>query len=112
VVLSAADLFLNASLEESFGQTLLEAAACGVPSVAIARGGVTDIARDGENAVTVGSEDPAEFAAAAIRLAGDERLRARLGQGGRDLVEREFTLARQAARWREALAAGSPWPTG
>lgn len=44
-VLGAADLFLLASEEESFGQAALEALACGVPVVATAVGGVTELVR-------------------------------------------------------------------
>lgn len=42
-VLGAADLFLLASEEESFGQAALEALACGVPVVATAVGGVPEL---------------------------------------------------------------------
>lgn len=106
VVLSASDVFLNVSLEESFGQTLMEAAACAVPSVAIARGGVPDIARPGENAILVEEEDPARLVDATLALLRDPARRAELGAAGRRLVERSFSLPAQALRWREHLRAG------
>lgn len=106
VVLAASDLFLNVSLEESFGQTLMEAAACGVPSVAIARGGIPDIARHEVNAILVDREAPEVLAAAVLDLLADRFLRERLGVGGRRLVEAEFTLEAQAKRWQEWLARG------
>ena len=51
--------------------------------------------RDGENALVVRGEDPAAWAAAVARLAGDERLRARLRAGG----------LRTAARFPAGMAA-------
>jgi glycosyltransferase involved in cell wall biosynthesis len=103
VILSASDVFLNVSLEESFGQTLMEAAACAVPSVAIARGGVPEIARHGENALLVEDEDPARLVQATLSLLRDAARRAELGRAGRRLVERDFSLPAQARRWREYL---------
>ena len=44
-ILGAADLFLLASEEESFGQAALEALASGVPVVATAVGGVPELVR-------------------------------------------------------------------
>lgn len=103
VALSACDVFLNLSLEESFGQTLMEAAACGVPSVAIARGGVTDVARDGCNAVVLDSEDPQRLADATYALLADDARRVALGREGRTIAEREYSLEAQADRWRRVL---------
>ncbi|MDZ4753804.1 MAG: glycosyltransferase [Phycisphaerae bacterium] len=108
VALSAADVFVNTSLEESFGQTLMEAAACGVPSVAIARGGVPDIARRDENALLVDEEEAQPLADATLRLLADAPLRARLGDAGRALVQRTFSLEAQAERWCAYLAAPLP----
>ncbi|MBL9150048.1 MAG: glycosyltransferase [Phycisphaerae bacterium] len=103
IALSACDVFLNLSLEESFGQTLMEAAACGVPSVAIARGGVPDIARDGCNAVVVDAEDPHFIADATCALLRDDARRLALGREGRALAEREYSLEAQAQRWETLL---------
>jgi glycosyltransferase involved in cell wall biosynthesis len=105
LVFAAADLMLNCSQEEAFGQTLLEAAACGVPIVATRAGGAPDIARAGENALLVERGDAEGLVAACERLAVSPETRRTLGLGGRAIVEREFTLARQYARWRDYLLA-------
>jgi len=104
-VYGAADLMLNCSEEESFGQTLLEAASCGLPIVATRTGGVNDVARDGANALLLERGDADGLVAACERLARDPALRHALGRNGRELVEREFTLARQYEAWRDFLCA-------
>jgi glycosyltransferase involved in cell wall biosynthesis len=47
MALGACDLFVIPSREEAFGQTALEAAACGIPSVGFQVGGVPEVVRDG-----------------------------------------------------------------
>ena len=96
------------SYREGLPKTLLEAASCGRPIVAADVPGSREIARDGESALLVPPRDPAALAAAILRLADDLALRARLGAGGRRLVEREFSEERTAAAtlalWRRLLA--------
>jgi glycosyltransferase involved in cell wall biosynthesis len=59
--------------EEDFGIAAVEALACGAPVVALGRGGVRDIVRDGENGALyglAGDDGPEGLAAAAERAAG------------------------------------------
>ena len=56
---------------EPFGIALLEAMAAGVPTVAAAAGGVPEMARDGENALVVPSEDSEALSSALARLVTD-----------------------------------------
>ncbi len=44
----AADLYTGPSLEDAFVSPILEAMACGLPSITSARAGVSDLIRDGE----------------------------------------------------------------
>ena len=44
---NAADLFVGASQEEAFGQTFIEAAACGTPAIGYEVGGVPEAIRGG-----------------------------------------------------------------
>lgn len=99
----AADVFLGASLEEAFGQTFMEASACGVPIVAFESGGVPEIARDGENATLVPPGDTAGLVAAVRAFLVDEPKRRRYGEAGRRIVDHEFTLMAQASRWQTYL---------
>src|SRR3989449_10667984 len=89
-------------------QTLLEAMALGLPVVASDYGGNPDLVRPGETGLLVPPLDPAAWARALARLFGDADLARRLARAGRELVRRDFTLERTAARteaiYREALA--------
>ena len=95
------------SYREGLPMSLLEAASCARPIVAAEVPGSREIARDGESALLVPPRDAAALAAAIMRLAGDVALRARLGAGGRTLVEREFAEERivtaTLALWRRFL---------
>jgi glycosyltransferase involved in cell wall biosynthesis len=55
--------------EEDFGIAAVEALACGAPVVALSRGGVRDIVRDGANGVLYGPEEPQGLAGAVERAA-------------------------------------------
>ena len=95
------------SYREGLPKALLEAAACARPIVAADVPGSREVACHGESALLVPPRDAAALAAAILRLAGDPALRARLGAGGRALVEREFSEDRIAAEtlalWRRLL---------
>jgi glycosyltransferase involved in cell wall biosynthesis len=103
LILSSADVFVGTATEEAFGQTLLEAAACGIPVVAFDRGGVSDIVVDGETGFLVKNLDASELEAAVNRLLADSSLREMLGKNARKRVESRFTLARQAEAWTDCL---------
>jgi glycosyltransferase involved in cell wall biosynthesis len=58
-----ASCFLQPGIED-FGIAAVEALACGTPVVALGRGGVLDIVRDGEDGLLFAEDDPAMIAAA------------------------------------------------
>lgn len=88
---NCADLFVVPSREEAFGQTAIEAAACGVPTVAFAVGGLTSSVADGVSGVLVDEVSPAALGAALADLAGDRERLADLGFFARIFVESEFS---------------------
>ena len=79
---AAADAFVFASRTETQGLVLLEAMAAGLPVVALAKMGTCDILGTGRGAL-VPDDHPCAFAQALLRLLGDDRLRAQLGEQAR-----------------------------
>jgi len=61
-LLAAADVFVSASLMETYGLTLVEAMACGVPIVAFQVGGIPEAAPDGQAAILCPPHDGAASA--------------------------------------------------
>ena len=80
--LASADVFLNPSITEAFGNVTLEAMACGLPVVAAVATGATSLVRDGETGILVEPHDTAAFAAALASYARDPDLRRRHGEAG------------------------------
>jgi glycosyltransferase involved in cell wall biosynthesis len=101
----AADLFLFASETETQGLVLAEAAACGLPAVAVSAPGCDEVIRDGETG-RLTKADPTALADAAIELLLDPARRQAMGRRARDVARREFDVAQQIDRtlavYREA----------
>jgi len=76
---------------EGFGIVFLEAAACGVPSVAGRSGGAHEAVVDGETGFVVPPRDTAAVRAAIERVCADTALRARLGAAARDRACNAFS---------------------
>jgi phosphatidylinositol alpha 1,6-mannosyltransferase len=77
------DIFVHSGPHETFGNTLQEAAASGLPVVAPAAGGPLDLVADGETGFLVSPDDAGALANAVAKLAGDPGLRAAQGQAAR-----------------------------
>ncbi len=85
---AALDVFVHTGTEETFGQTLQEAMASGVPVVAPARGGPVDLVAPGLNGLLYGPEDDAGLRAAVAGLSLDADQRRWMGTAGRVGVQR------------------------
>ena len=82
--LSAADVLLLPSEQESFGLAALEAMACEVPVIASRVGGVPEVVTDGETGFLSEVGDVAKMAEDAARLLSDETFRRKMGMRARE----------------------------
>ncbi|HXY42223.1 MAG TPA: glycosyltransferase family 4 protein [Vicinamibacteria bacterium] len=98
--LRAADLFAFPSLFEALGISLIEALACGLPSVASRTGGIVDIVEDGRSGLLVPPADAAALAVALRSLACDPARRTAMGQAARERALLRFDDADNLSRYR------------
>jgi len=79
-------VFVHSGPYETFGQTLQEAAASGLPVVAPASGGPLDLVEDGRTGYLVPPLSSAALADAVATLVADPLLRRGFGAAGRAMV--------------------------
>jgi len=88
---------------ESFGLTIIEAMAFGVPVVVTDVGGIPEVLA-GSNAGYVCSKDaPLEFAGAIKNILGNSVLASELGRNGRLAFESRFTATAMATNYKKLL---------
>jgi D-inositol-3-phosphate glycosyltransferase len=95
----AADVVIVPSRSESFGLVALEAAACGVPVVASAVGGLLNIVHDGVTGVLVDGREPHRYGRAIAQILADPAGAAAMGAAAAVRAKR-FTWSFTAARLR------------
>lgn len=91
-------VFVQNSLHDGFPNTLLDAAAVGVPLVATPVGGMRDVVVDGESGLLVPPGDSVRLREALLAVLEDDALASRLAAGARRMAE-ALTPAREAAAW-------------
>lgn len=89
--LPVADRYLGREVE-GLGVVMLEAAACGTPSVIGRSGGSPETVVDGETGLVVEARDRKRLAGALIELLGDRERAAHMGALARAYVEKEFVM--------------------
>jgi phosphatidylinositol alpha 1,6-mannosyltransferase len=85
-IYASLDIFVHTGPFETFGQTIQEAAASGLPVIAPAAGGPLDLVAEGVTGYLVPPCDGGALAAAAGRLSADPVLRRRMGEAARRRV--------------------------
>jgi glycosyltransferase involved in cell wall biosynthesis len=85
--LASADLFLNPSITEAFGNVTLEAMASGLPVIAAEATGATSLVHVGQTGMLVDGTDSDAFAEAIVQYARDPEMRRRHGLGGLEIAK-------------------------
>ncbi|HMA38333.1 MAG TPA: glycosyltransferase [Chloroflexia bacterium] len=100
----AADLYVHTALQESFGLSVIEAAALGLPVIAVAEGGPTATVQDGVTGLLVAST--AEAVAAGLgRLVPDAPARRRMGAAAAAYIAATYRWTDGARVFLDQLAA-------
>ncbi len=102
-VYKAADVFVLASENETFGQVFIEAMGSGVPVIGTKVGGIPEIISDSRNGYLVPPNDVSALAQKIEILIADEPTVASLTQAGLKTVANKFTLEKQFGNFVEML---------
>lgn len=94
-IYALADVFVIPSLQEAFGQTALEAMACGIPVVGFDSGGIRDMVRHSETGLLAETVTAASLAQQLGWLMENPKQRLEMGQNARNLALHEFSLEKQ-----------------
>jgi glycosyltransferase involved in cell wall biosynthesis len=96
---SLADVFVMASVQESFGQTVTESLACGTPVVAFDGTGPTDMVRPGVTGWLAKNGDAGSLRDAIVTALADDANRATMSAHCRQVAVEEYSLEVQAAAY-------------
>ncbi len=99
----ASVLVVPSQAYESFGLTIIEAMAFGVPVVTTDVGGMPEVLGDSNAGYVCSKDDPLEFALAIINILGDPILAAELGRNGRHAFESRFTASTMAEQYESLI---------
>jgi len=98
---SAADVFVIPSVQENFGNVVVESMACGTPVVAFAVGGIVDIVRSGITGLLVPPYDVLALRTAILDLVQNEEKRREMSRKCRQIAVEEYSIELQARRYIE-----------
>jgi glycosyltransferase involved in cell wall biosynthesis len=102
-----ADVAVLTSDDEGMPVSLMEAAACSVPAVATAVGGIPELVEHGVTGLLTPPRDPYAFATALQQLINNTELAVEMGHAARYRVEGRLSVIRQVDSllgvWSEAL---------
>lgn len=90
-------VFATASEIETQGIVLIEAAACGLPLIAVDKGAVSEVCIDGENGYLCEPGSSSEIAAAMVKILADDKLRQKFSEKSLEIAKEhnfETTLDR------------------
>ena len=109
-LLAAADMYVCSSRIEPLGNVVIEAWAAGVPVVATASDGPSELITDGENGLLTPIENADALAHAMQALAADDELRLQFKATGRAAYEAQFSEERVVGLYKEFFERVVPSP--
>jgi glycosyltransferase involved in cell wall biosynthesis len=104
---SHATLVVNPSLVETFGMTILEAMANGLPVVATTVGGIPELVRDGATGLLVGTNDAHALGEAMCAIIRDPERGRAMGSRARQIAEAEFGWDTIVASYADLMEAAT-----
>ena len=95
----SADVFVLPSYREGFGTVIIEAAACGIPSIAYRIDGVVDAVEDGVTGELIDYRNVEALAQSMISFAESPSKRINMGKNARDRVVKHFRSEEITKAW-------------
>jgi len=108
--LRAGDLLVHASVHEQFGQVLVEAMACGLPVIAVDRGGPAAIVEDPATGWLVEPDDREALAACMVAAVNNAEDRRRRGERARERAVADYSWDEIGAELTELVRSVSATP--
>ena len=109
-LLGRGSLFVLPSRSEGTSLTLLEAMACGLPTLATRVGGNPEVILEEQTGRLVPPGDPSALAQAVIRIQRDPEGGLRMGSAGRKRVEQHFEIQRMVTDYESLYVDRVPVP--
>lgn len=97
--MAAADVFVLPSYREGFGSVVIEAAACGIPTIAYRIDGVVDAIVENHTGCFVAKGNIEELAQAMERLGSEPEMLSDLGDAARRRAVEHFSSSTVSAAW-------------
>lgn len=97
--MAAADVFVLPSYREGFGSVIIEAAACGIPTIAYRIEGVVDAIVENHTGCFVAKGNIEELAQAMERLGSDPEMLSDLGNSAHRRAVEDFSSSAVSAAW-------------
>lgn len=100
LVYASADVFVAPSVQDNLPNTVMEALACGTPSVAFKVGGMPDLIEHQKTGYLASPFEVEDFVKGIIWILENTSRHQNLCQNAREKAEQEFSLALQAKRYQ------------
>jgi len=95
----AADVYIHPAKAETFGRSIAEAEACGLPVIAFAVCGIPELIVDGENGYLVAGGDADAMSAKIISLFENPALREKMGEKSAALAKERYGIELMVNRY-------------